>query len=79
MLLAHLEKVILSAMTTDGDSLYSVKFAEAVRAPPNDPAKKGKNPKPPPQPKPGKAPKPPAPNEDGVKDEEAVSGDDDVE
>jgi hypothetical protein len=70
------EKVILSAMTTDGDSLYNVKFADAVRARPNEPSKKGKNPKPSPPPKPGKAPKPPGPNEDDVKSEEAVSGDD---
>jgi hypothetical protein len=76
MLLAHLEKVILSAMTTDGDSLYNVKFADAVRATPNEPPKKGKNPKPSPPPKPGKAPKPPGPNEDDVKSEEPLSGDD---
>ena len=76
MLLAHLEKVILSAMTTDGDSLYNVKFADAVRATPNEPSKKGKNPKPSPPPKPGKAPKPPTPNEDDVKSEEPLSGDD---
>jgi hypothetical protein len=60
----------------DGSEDTRVKVAEAVRAPPNDPAKKGKNPKPPPQPKPGKAPKPPTPNEDDVKSEEALSGDD---
>ena len=31
-LLAHLEKVVLGSMTKEGDSLYDVKFADAVRS-----------------------------------------------
>jgi len=31
-LMAHLEKVILGSMTSEGDPLYDVKFAEAARA-----------------------------------------------
>jgi hypothetical protein len=31
-LLSHLETVVLSSMTTEGDPLYDVKFADAVRS-----------------------------------------------
>jgi len=74
-LLPHLQKVFLSAMTTDGDTLYNVKFAEAVRdAQPKD----IKNKKLPPPPKIPKKPKRKGgedEEEDDVKSEPGLSGD----
>ena len=80
-LLAHLEKVFLSAMTTDGDTLYNVKFAEAVRdTQPKNRKGGGKNPPPPKNPKkdPKKDPKANPKDdeeEDGVGNEPGLSGD----
>ena len=75
MLLGHLEKVVLSAMTTDGDPLYNVKFSEAVRSPPPPIEEKAKVVKkkvtPPKPPKPIKVKK--APSEVGS--EPGMSGD----
>ena len=73
MLLAHLEKVVLSAMTTDGDTLYNVRFAEALLASkkevkPKIGKKKVKSPKKPKR----------SPSEETVKSEPPVSGDEAV-
>ena len=75
MLLAHLEKVVLSAMTTDGDTLYNVRFAEALLA-----SKKVQEPKPKIGKKKVKSPKKPkrSPSEESVKSEPHVSGDEAV-
>jgi serine protease inhibitor len=73
----HVQKVVQSAMTTDGDSLYNVKFAEAVRAKaPIDAAPKVVKKKVPPGAKPKPKPIDPPIDERGeVKSEPDVSGD----
>ena len=78
-LMAHLEKVILGSMTTDSDSLYDVKFAEAVRSECGQPKPKPL-PKPKPQPKPKPAPSAAVPlpgpgDADPIGSEPALSGD----
>ena len=73
---AYLEKLILSCMTSEGDSLYDVRFANALSAGLGEPAKPLPKPKPAPKPK-ATAPTAPVapPGADPIGDEAQLSGD----